>query len=164
MGRNLTASALFSAAVFIAAPGSPAAGAPASPAGAAGSPVTHGATTSGPVVQLGYQMAARAPFSWSGTQDRCLNWLWTRESGWRTSATNSQSGAYGIPQSLHGTAGGQGGNEFSPSAPEGLTPAQLQGANNGVASDQILWGLRYIAGTYGTPCAAWDHETTHSWY
>lgn len=162
-GRRTVASALFAAAVLIGAPGSPvaSAGAGTSPAGA---PVSHGSTTSGPVVQLGYQMASSAPFGWSGQQDSCLNWLWTRESGWSTSATNGQSGAYGIPQALHGTIGGQGGNEFSASASEGLSPAQLQGANNGDAADQIDWGLRYIRGTYGSPCGAWAHEQQYGWY
>ena len=29
---------------------------------------------------------------------------------------------------------------------------------------QIRWGLGYIATTYGTPCAAWSHETADGWY
>jgi hypothetical protein len=33
----------------------------------------------------------------------CLDKLWTRESNWRTKASNSGSGAYGIPQALPGS-------------------------------------------------------------
>ncbi len=29
---------------------------------------------------------------------------------------------------------------------------------------QITWGLGYIAGRYGTPCAAWAHSQAHGWY
>ena len=100
----------------------------------------------------------------TGSQWTCLANLWDRESGWSTSATNPSSGAYGIAQSLHGTKGGQGGNEYSSSDSEGLTAAQLAAANAGNAADQILWGLEYIAVTYGSPCAAWDHETAEGWY
>ena len=57
-----------------------------------------GATTVSANEQLGEQMAAG--YGWTGAQWTCLNWLWTRESNWETTATNPQSGAYGIPQSL----------------------------------------------------------------
>jgi hypothetical protein len=29
---------------------------------------------------------------------------------------------------------------------------------------QIAWGLSYINSTYGSPCAAWDHEQATGWY
>ena len=32
------------------------------------------------------------------------------------------------------------------------------------ARAQISWGLAYVAGRYGTPCNAWDHETSYGWY
>jgi hypothetical protein len=32
------------------------------------------------------------------------------------------------------------------------------------AATQIKWGLRYIMGTYGSPCAAWAHEEASGWY
>lgn len=100
----------------------------------------------------------------SGSQWQCLVTLWDDESGWSTSATNPSSGAYGVAQSLHGTEGGQGGNEYNASDSEGLTTAQLAGANAGNAADQILWGLAYIAVTYGSPCSALDHENANGWY
>jgi len=34
----------------------------------------------------------------------------------------------------------------------------------GDAPAQIAWGLAYIAQRYGSPCAAWAHETADSWY
>jgi len=29
---------------------------------------------------------------------------------------------------------------------------------------QIIWGLNYIAGRYGTPCGAWSHSESYGWY
>jgi resuscitation-promoting factor RpfB len=29
---------------------------------------------------------------------------------------------------------------------------------------QIKWGLYYINGTYGTPCAAWQNEVDYGYY
>ena len=29
---------------------------------------------------------------------------------------------------------------------------------------QIKWGLGYIAASYGSPCAAWQHSQSHGWY
>ena len=40
--------------------------------------------------------------AWKMRQFRCLDSLWTRESNWNHRATNSSSGAYGIPQALPG--------------------------------------------------------------
>jgi hypothetical protein len=105
-------------------------------------------------VALGERMAAAR--GWTGGQWDCLNWLWTRESGWSVSADTRRSGldpagaavyAYGIPQAR---------------------PAQkMAAAGADWATDpatQIRWGLGYIAATYGTPCGAWAHETADGWY
>ena len=96
--------------------------------------------------------AARAllpEFGFDQSQWSCLDSLWMGESGWNYKATNSSSGAYGIPQSL---------------------PASKMGT---VASDyltnpatQIRWGLQYIKSSYGTPCGAldfWQSRSPH-WY
>lgn len=101
-----------------------------------------GATSTGANVTLGQQLAAAR--GWTGPQWDCLNWLWTRESGWNAGAVNPHSGATGIPQLL-------------PSAhviPPDWDSPQVQ----------ITWGLDYIAGRYGSPCAAWDHEEQNGWY
>ena len=77
----------------------------------------------------------------------CLTLLWNHESGWRIDATNASSGAYGIPQALPG-------NKMATAGPNWQTDARTQ----------ITWGLDYIAGVYGTPCGAWNHELDVNWY
>ena len=32
------------------------------------------------------------------------------------------------------------------------------------AATQIRWGLKYIAGAYGSPCSAWGHSQATNWY
>jgi hypothetical protein len=105
-----------------------------------------GSTSAGHNVALGQKMAAAAPYHWTGGQFTCLNELWTRESGWSSTALNPTSGATGIPQLL-------------PSA-------HSIPANWSDPATQVSWGLNYIATTpgYGTPCAAWGHELADGWY
>jgi hypothetical protein len=79
-------------------------------------------------------------------QYSCLVSLWDRESGWRTNAANG-SGAYGIPQALPGS-------KMASAGPDWQTNAKTQ----------ILWGLSYITGRYGSPCAAWGHSQSSGWY
>src|SRR5690606_34927340 len=50
---------------------------------------------------LGQQLANDL-YGWSGDEWLCLDNLWSRESGWRHTAENKSSGAYGIPQALPG--------------------------------------------------------------
>jgi hypothetical protein len=86
-----------------------------------------------------------APYGWStGSNWDSLVALWTRESGWSSTALNASSGATGIPQLL-------------PSAhviPPGWSNPSVQ----------IAWGLAYIAATYGDPDTAWAHEESQGWY
>ena len=95
---------------------------------------------------LANSMAASG-YGWTGQQAACLDELWTRESNFETGATNSQSGAYGIPQSLPASKMAAAGADWQ------TNPAT-----------QVRWGLGYIAETYGSPCGAWAHETANSWY
>lgn len=95
---------------------------------------------------LGKQMAADM-YGWSGDQWLCLDNLWQRESGWRHTAQNKSSGAYGIPQALPGTKMAKYGDDWM------TNPAT-----------QIKWGLAYVKGRYGTPCGAWGHFQTVHWY
>ncbi|GAA2723575.1 hypothetical protein [Actinocorallia aurantiaca] len=96
--------------------------------------------------QIGLDLAA--DFGWDGRRQwRCLERLWSRESGWNHLARNPSSGAHGIPQALPGSKMG------------------------GISADwrtnpetQIKWGLRYIKGRYGTPCGAWAHFGASGWY
>jgi resuscitation-promoting factor RpfB len=101
-------------------------------------------------VALGEQLAGG--YGWgSGSQWDCLYALWTRESGWSATAENPQSGAYGIAQAL-----GHGPTNQYPAGPANPPVSS--------ASAQITWGLGYIAGRYGSPCAAWAHEQADGWY
>ena len=83
---------------------------------------------------------------WGSDQFGCLVSLWSKESGWRTDAANP-SGAYGIPQALPGSKMATAGADWQTNA-----------------ATQITWGLNYIAGVYGTPCAAWGHSQATNWY
>lgn len=90
-----------------------------------------------------------APYGWAtGTQWADLVSLWNQESGWNNKAQNPSSGAYGIPQAL----------------PPTKMPAAAQASGGSSASAQISWGLSYIKSTYGSPSAAWAHETSDGWY
>jgi len=86
-------------------------------------------------------------FHWSKRQFRYLDPLWARESSWNVHAENPYSGAYGIPQAMPGSKMATAGRHWRSSA-----------------RTQILWGLRYIKGQYGSPAAAWAHELATGWY
>ena len=77
----------------------------------------------------------------------CLDKLWTRESGWSTTSSNSSSGAYGIPQAVPGSKMASAGGDW-----------------RNRAETQITWGLGYIKSRYGTPCSAWGHSQSTGWY
>ena len=113
---------------------------PAPPATASAAPVASGSPQ-----QIAQAMLAS--FGWSSSQFSCLDPLWAHESGWSVTAYNAGSGAYGIPQALPGSRMASAGPDWQ---------------NN--AATQIRWGLEYIKGTYGSPCAAWDHEQATGWY
>lgn len=96
--------------------------------------------------------AARALLSDYGFGDnqwQCLEKLWMGESGWRYTAMNASSGAYGIPQSLPGSKMGSVASDWR---------------SNPVT--QIKWGLGYIKQVYGSPCGAWGSWQARSphWY
>ena len=87
-------------------------------------------------------------YGWGSDQQfSCLNNLWMRESGWRTTANNPYSGAYGIPQALPG-------NKMAAAGPNWRTDP----------GTQIRWGLNYIRARYGSPCGAWSHSLSTGWY
>ena len=113
---------------------------PAPPATASAAPVASGSPQ-----QIAQAMLAS--FGWSSSQFSCLDPLWAHESGWSVTAYNAGSGAYGIPQAQPGSPMASAGPDWP---------------NN--AATQIRWGLEYIKSTYGSPCAAWDHEQATGWY
>jgi hypothetical protein len=91
-------------------------------------------------------MAMLGSFGWSSSQFSCLDPLWMRESGWSVTASNPD-GAYGIPQAYPGSKMASAGPDWETNA-----------------ATQIRWGLGYIRGMYGSPCAAWSHEEATGWY
>jgi len=135
----------------------------ASPAGAAsGTGQAPGSSTAGgrgsgsssrdANLNIGKLLAA--PYGWSsGTEWDDLVLLWDRESGWSNTAQNPSSGAYGIPQALPYTK-----------MPKAAWPPDKGGSADPHA--QIAWGLAYIKSRpgYGSPSAAWAHETAYGWY
>jgi len=84
---------------------------------------------------------------WDDAEFSCLVALWNKESGWNHYALNRSSGAYGIPQSLPAAKMASAGDDWATN-PE----------------TQIRWGLGYIEGRYGHPCAAWGHSQARNWY
>lgn len=78
----------------------------------------------------------------SEAQFRCLDVLWgDRESAWRTWVDG------GIPQAKPASKMAAAGRDWRTSA-----------------RTQILWGLGYITGRYGTACAALAHSYRNNWY
>jgi hypothetical protein len=100
---------------------------------------------SGSAEQTAEQMLSQ--YGWSSSQFSCLDPLWARESGWSVTAENPGSGAYGIPQADPGSEMASAGADWQTDA-----------------ATQIRWGLSYIQGRYGSPCAAWAHEESNGWY
>jgi hypothetical protein len=117
------------------------------PTGAAIPPGTNVGGTAEQNKAIGRILAA--PYGWSnGANWDALVKLWTRESNWNNKAKNVSSGAYGIPQAL----------------PESKLPKAGQESGGSSATAQISWGLAYIRERYGSPVAAWAHETSAGWY
>lgn len=94
-----------------------------------------------------YAAGAAAQRGWTGNDWDCLVKLWNRESSWLWYAENSDSGAYGIPQSLPASKMAAFGANYRDDA-----------------AVQIDWGLWYIAQRYGSPSVAWQHSEQIGWY
>jgi hypothetical protein len=121
------------------------------PSAASGSGGTSPVTVSMPAPDPGSAQSTAynmlSSFGWSpSAQYGCLDDMWNRESGWRYNAENA-SGAYGIPQALPGSKMATAGADWE------TNPAT-----------QIKWGLGYIQGRYGSPCAAWSFWQANGWY
>lgn len=81
------------------------------------------------------------------TQLRCFSKLVERESGWRVTAVNSATGAYGLLQAMPGAKMASAGADWR------TNPAT-----------QISWGLDYMKDRYGGPCGAWSFWRANHWY
>jgi len=86
-------------------------------------------------------------YGWDSGQWTYLYQLWEKESQWSVTATNAGSGAYGIAQANPGSQMDSAGSDWRTDA-----------------TTQIKWGLEYIKDRYGSPEAAWAHETADGWY
>lgn len=93
--------------------------------------------------RLGMQLNAQRGWSshWAA-----LDALVMSESGWRNTAQNPTSTAYGIGQFLNSTWAGVGYRKTSD------------------PRTQILAMLEYIARRYGNPSRAWAFKRSHNWY
>ncbi|WP_260291008.1 aggregation-promoting factor C-terminal-like domain-containing protein [Propionibacterium freudenreichii] len=81
------------------------------------------------------------------TQLACVDWVFTRESGWNPHATNPSSGAYGIPQALPADKMASAGADWH---------------DNPIT--QVKWGLQYMQDRYGGPCNAQAFWSANGWY
>ncbi|MFC9334883.1 hypothetical protein [Arthrobacter sp. NPDC057009] len=94
-----------------------------------------------------YAASKLGSYGWSADQMQCLKRLWTKESEWRTTATNPSSGAYGIVQSLPAEKMASSGADYRTNY-----------------RTQINWGLGYIKERYGSPCGALNFHLANNWY
>jgi hypothetical protein len=86
-------------------------------------------------------------FGYGSGQFDCFNNIIMRESMWKVNATNSSSGAYGIPQALPGSKMASEGSDWR------TNPAT-----------QIIWAIKYMKDRYGSPCEAWSVKAAKGWY
>ncbi|UXM92413.1 hypothetical protein [Paenarthrobacter sp. JL.01a] len=100
-----------------------------------------------PAAAKAYAASILGSYGWSASEMTALNTLWEKESGWRTTATNASSGAYGIVQSLPAGKMASVGADWQ-------TNYQTQ----------IKWGLNYIKERYGSPSAALAFHLANNWY
>lgn len=87
-----------------------------------------------------------AAYGWTGAEWNALYALIMRESGFRNTAQNPTSTAYGMFQFLNSTWRSYGIAKTS-------DPYW-----------QTVAGLRYLQSRYGDPLSAWAHETRYGWY
>jgi hypothetical protein len=148
ISASASASTAVSASPSPSAPPSPAAPSP-SPTKPAPKPTTKAAVPAGCGQYSGNQLIAcqlLPSFGFATSEMTALVPMWNNESGWRVSAQNPSSGAYGIPQALPG-------DKMATVASDWRTnPAT-----------QIKWGLGYIKDRYGTPTAAWAFWQANGW-
>ncbi|WP_416403320.1 hypothetical protein [Arthrobacter sp. LFS091] len=100
-----------------------------------------------PAAAKAYAASILGSYGWGAGEMTALNTLWEKESGWRTTATNASSGAYGIVQSLPAGKMASAGADWQ-------TNYQTQ----------IKWGLNYIKERYGSPSAALAFHLANNWY
>jgi len=94
-----------------------------------------------------YAAAQLGSYGWAADQMQCLAKLWTKESDWKTTATNASSGAYGVVQALPAEKMASAGADYRTNY-----------------RTQINWGLNYVKQRYGSPCGALNFHYANNWY
>lgn len=126
-----------------AAPAPAAVPAPAAPAPEPAKPVA----VDDPAGAQAYAASQLGSYGWDAGQMPCLMKLWTKESDWKTTATNKSSGAYGVVQSLPAEKMASAGADYRTNY-----------------RTQINWGLNYVKQRYGSPCGALNFHYANNWY
>ena len=113
---------------------------------------------------------------WGLSQSQCASLIFKYEAGWNPHATNKSSGAYGLPQAypaskLANWAVAKANAAGAAGDPEA---AWLYRAWRDNPVVQAEWGVDYMIGRYGSPCAAlafrsgyWEGGVLipgHGWY
>ena len=129
------------------APAPAPAAAPAPAPAAAPAPAPAPVAIDDPAGAQAYAASQLGRYGWAPGQMQCLHKLWTKESDWKTTATNASSGAYGVVQSLPATKMASAGADY-------MTNYRTQ----------INWGLNYVKSRYGSPCGALNFHYAHNWY
>jgi len=131
-------------------PAAPAPAAPPAPATESPAPAPAPAqqvAVDDPAAAKAYAAAQLPAHGWAASEMQCLTKLWTKESDWKTTATNPSSGAYGVVQSLPAEKMASAGADY-------LTNYRTQ----------INWGLKYVQDRYGSPCGALNFHYANNWY
>lgn len=105
-----------------------------------------GAIPSNPAANFRFAQEIGPQFGWSGPELQAWYTLGMKESGWKNTAQNPTSTAYGIGQFLNSTWAGTGIAKTS-------DPRQ-----------QVLAMARYIKNRYGSPSRALAFHLAHNWY
>ncbi len=129
----------------VAAPAPAPAAAPA--AAPAPAPAAAPVAIDDPAGAQAYAASQLGSYGWAPGQMECLHKLWTKESDWKTTATNPSSGAYGVVQSLPATKMASAGADYRTNY-----------------RTQINWGLNYVQERYGSPCGALNFHYANNWY
>lgn len=91
--------------------------------------------------------SAAAKAGWTGAEWQALVNVENREAGFRLTARNPSSGAYGMAQFINGPS------EY-----------YQYGGNPNTPAGQAVAMVNYIRQRYGDPIAAWQHELAYGWY
>lgn len=142
-----TATAKANAAAAAAAAKAPATPAPATSTAPAAQVAAAPMAGTSPAAAQSFARSYLAGKGLGEAEFQCLVKLWHHESGWNFQASNPSSGAYGIPQSLPGSKMASIGADWQ-------TNPQTQ----------IIWGVSYIEGRYGSPCGAMAAWNVKGWY